>query len=248
MRVAVPRDGGDTERVRGPGRSLRTISRRVALLIVGLVLVSTGGCGGGRPPVPAPTAERSSAAPAEVRADLAERIERHLTTSQRYELVRSVIVLVDGETVFERYYQTSAQESHDIESVTKSVMATLVGIALAEGKLRSVDQTLAELLPDYAPGMKRAVAAITLRQVLTATAGFSGEIEDDGYNFAKAKDWTRGVLASASARRGRHSAIPTVAHTYCRPSWSRRPVSLSCGMRGRSCSIRWGSSLVLPLR
>ena len=43
-----------------------------------------------------------------------------------------MIVLVDGQTVFERYYQTTAAESQDIQSVTKSVMSTLVGIALAE--------------------------------------------------------------------------------------------------------------------
>ena len=43
-----------------------------------------------------------------------------------------MIVMVDGQTVFERYYQTTAAESQDIQSVTKSVMSTLVGIALAE--------------------------------------------------------------------------------------------------------------------
>ena len=45
--------------------------------------------------------------------------------------------------------------------------------------------------------MKPAVAATTLRQVLKATGGFSGETEDDAYGFAAARDWIRAILAGA---------------------------------------------------
>ena len=78
---------------------------------------------GGYAPTPAPTAERSLNAPAE----LVNRIERHLTTHERYQLVRSVIALADGLTVLKRYYQTSASQSHDIQHVTGTVVSTLVG-------------------------------------------------------------------------------------------------------------------------
>ena len=47
----------------------------------------------------------------------------------------------------------------------------LVGIALEEGDLASVDQTLGELLPICTPVMAPEVAAIALDQVLTMTAG-----------------------------------------------------------------------------
>jgi hypothetical protein len=46
-----------------------------------------------------------------------------------------------------------------VRSVTKSVLSTLIGIAPAEGRLRSVDRTLGELLPQYRAQMTGAVPA-----------------------------------------------------------------------------------------
>lgn len=55
-------------------------------------------------------------------------------------------------------------------------MSTLVGIAIAEGKISSLDATLTELLPDYAAKMSPDQRSITLRQLLTMSAGFSDEM------------------------------------------------------------------------
>ena len=65
-------------------------------------------------------------------------------------------------------------------SITKSVISTLVGIALDEGLIGSLDDTLAELLPGYADDMSPAVAGTTLRQLLTMTAGFPSGQEAAG--------------------------------------------------------------------
>ena len=51
-------------------------------------------------------------------------------------------------------------------SVTKSVVSTLVGIAISEGKIRSLDSTLAELLPGHAKQMSSMQRSVTLRQLL----------------------------------------------------------------------------------
>jgi CubicO group peptidase (beta-lactamase class C family) len=127
-------------------------------------------------------------------------------SSETFKRVRGVVVIADGRTVFEQYYNGSASQARDVESVTKSVMSTLVGIALDEGKLHSLDQNLAELLPSYAASMKPAVAAITLRQVLTMTAGFAGEPTDNSSNssaFTASPDWVRGVLSDVVQEPGK---------------------------------------------
>src|SRR3954470_3397483 len=85
--------------------------------------------------------------------------------------VRAVLVLVDGRPVLERYRGGAPQDSHDTFSVTKSIVSTLIGIAIAEGRLRAVDVTLAEALPRYRSVMRPEVARTTLRQLLTMTAG-----------------------------------------------------------------------------
>lgn len=85
--------------------------------------------------------------------------------------IRAIIVQVDGRTRFEHYYSSSADQSRSSFSVTKSVMSTLVGIAISEGRLH-LDERLDKMLPRQAAQMSPRVARVTLRQILTMTAGF----------------------------------------------------------------------------
>jgi CubicO group peptidase (beta-lactamase class C family) len=103
--------------------------------------------------------------------------------------VRSLLVVRDGRLVFERYYGgAQAGQFFDVYSVTKSVTSALVGIALAQGKLRSVDQKLVELFPEHAKGAEPRLRRLTLADLLTMRAGQSFEpIESSG-------NWTRTLL------------------------------------------------------
>ena len=47
--------------------------------------------------------------------------------------LRAVVVATDDDIVFEQYYGTDADAFWGLQSVTKSVVSTLVGIALDEG-------------------------------------------------------------------------------------------------------------------
>jgi CubicO group peptidase (beta-lactamase class C family) len=86
-------------------------------------------------------------------------------------------VEVDGIRQLEFYRNGGGPNYYShVWSVTKSVVATLVGIAITEGKINSLDATLPELLPDHAARMSPDQRSITLRQLLTMSAGFSDEI------------------------------------------------------------------------
>ena len=91
--------------------------------------------------------------------------------------VRAVLVSVDGDIVLSHYRNRRPTDYAHVYSVTKSVMSILVGIAVDEGRLR-LDQTLAELLPAHADKMTDEVKSVTLRQLLTMTAGFQGDGPD----------------------------------------------------------------------
>jgi CubicO group peptidase (beta-lactamase class C family) len=109
--------------------------------------------------------------------------------------VRAVLVTVGGQTVVERYYRGSdAGQSEDVRSVTKSVMSTLVGVALSEGDLEGLDQRLDRLLPAYAGTMTPEVAAITLRDVLSMTAGLPADDGGDPGPWVDGADWVRSIL------------------------------------------------------
>ena len=123
------------------------------------------------PLLPFPTSE----ADLTVDQELAAALDREFT-SEDYAGLLSVIVLADGRTAYERYFDSVATDHHHVWSVTKSIVSTLVGIAIGEGKVPGVDATLAQLLPDHAEDMRPVVAGITLEQLLTMTAGLPGDL------------------------------------------------------------------------
>jgi CubicO group peptidase (beta-lactamase class C family) len=99
---------------------------------------------------------------------------------------RSLVVVRDGRIVLERYWGgAGADDLADVRSGTKSVMSTLVGIALDRGYLESVDQTLRELFPAGADTLRADEDSITVRDLLTMTGGWQwDESTTAGYN-----DW-----------------------------------------------------------
>jgi len=88
--------------------------------------------------------------------------------------VLSVVVERDGRLLFERYYRGARRSGRlDVFSVTKSVTATLVGIALRDGTLRSLDQRLGEFFQkEVQHARDKRVRKITLRHLLTMTSGY----------------------------------------------------------------------------
>jgi CubicO group peptidase (beta-lactamase class C family) len=85
-----------------------------------------------------------------------------------------VLVERDGRVLFERYYNGSSVRARlDVFSITKAVTATLVGIALGDGRLHSLDQRLGDFFPRYVRAANDPrVRRITLRQLLTLTSGY----------------------------------------------------------------------------
>ena len=75
--------------------------------------------------------------------DLAKRIE----DDQRLPIF-SLLISKNGKLVFELYTgQIKSDESHYLMSVTKSVLSTLVGIAIDQGKIPSTTTPISDLAP-----------------------------------------------------------------------------------------------------
>lgn len=169
------------------GAKPKVVTGVLATAAVVLLALATG-CGGGTGTVDAE----------EIAAQIEPEIEAFLETVDRYDQVRAVLVYHDGEPVLERYTDATPGDYWDLRSVTKSVMATLIGIAIDRAQIESVDQTLGELLPSYATDLTPDVAAITLREVLTHTAGFRAE-GASGDAYWESPDWIRTILAHRAA-------------------------------------------------
>jgi CubicO group peptidase (beta-lactamase class C family) len=188
----------------------RPVSRAVALALTVAMLTACSGSVG-RSASSSPAAASSSGGDVPVSrtllARLAQTLPREMPTflgpsaAPNFVGLRAALVQVEGRVVFEEYYGgSSASETNEVFSVTKSVISTLVGIALDEGAIASVQETLGELLPEHVSEMKPEVAAITLRQLLTMTAGLEGNsVGDPPLGVLGGKDWVGNIVRAGQA-------------------------------------------------
>lgn len=124
---------------------------------------------------------------------------------QQFSDVQSVVVAQAGRVVFEYHRDGAAEQLRDVQSVAKSALSTLVGIALGQGHIASLDQPVVALLPEWAALNADARAqAITVRHLLTMSTGF--DVNDVAGTAAP------GSAAAAWARPLRHA--PGEAFAY----------------------------------
>ena len=109
--------------------------------------------------------------------------------------VHSVIAMRGRETVAEWYFEGADERRgfqlgvvkfgpetlHDVRSVTKSVVALLVGIAVKEGAIKSLDTPALDFFPEYADLQTPERRRITLRHLLTMGSGLHWDEETYPY-------------------------------------------------------------------
>jgi len=102
--------------------------------------------------------------------------------------MRSVLVIRHGYLVFEEYYQGVPNDYQEVASVTKSVISALIGIALRESYIQSLDQKVVDFYPEYVtPDTNPRISDITLEHLLTMTSGLTRETKFG-------EDWFRSTL------------------------------------------------------
>ena len=149
-----------------------------------------------------PTAGWRTAAPEDHGMDPAPLGMVEDQVAKAYPQVRSVLIVRHGYLVYEHYWHGLDQTSgHEVRSVTKSVVGALVGIALAEGKIKSLDSTVGEFLPAQLPkDADPRFADVTVRHLLTMTSGLAGDQDQAGGDpriadaMVASSDWVRHIL------------------------------------------------------
>ena len=150
--------------------STQRLRSLLALLMVLAVLTSCS----------SPAESRSAPRPAQAAVDYAAveiAIEDKISSgSLSLSTINAVLVSVDGETRLAHYRNGSKPEDAlHVFSVTKSVASALVGIAIDEKIISGLNATLPELLPRYQKYLTAQEKSITLRQLMSMTAGFPSD-------------------------------------------------------------------------
>ncbi|MCI0692130.1 beta-lactamase family protein [candidate division KSB1 bacterium] len=93
-----------------------------------------------------------------------------------YKEINSVIVVKNNKLLIEEYFNGAGRNTtHDARSVGKTFASAVTGIALQEGYLKNIDQTLSEFydLKKYR-NFNEGKAKVTLKNLLTMSSGFDG--------------------------------------------------------------------------
>src|SRR5215204_3904946 len=86
--------------------------------------------------------------------------------------LRSLLVHWRGALIREHYFHGATRaRPANIKSASKSVIASLVGIAIARRQIRSIHQPIGELLPEAARDPDPRKRAITVEDLLTMRSG-----------------------------------------------------------------------------
>ena len=113
--------------------------------------------------------------------------------------IDSVFIVRNGYAVFESYPSGlyNPTRMHDMHSVSKSFTSTLIGIALQQGYLESVNEYLLDFFPEYTPANPDSRKSdITIEHLLTMSAGFEWDESSLPYTDPDVND-IGGMMASS---------------------------------------------------
>jgi CubicO group peptidase (beta-lactamase class C family) len=122
-------------------------------------------------------------------------IDTALSAGHALPFLHALLVVKDGVLIGEQYYGgAEPTDANTVMSVSKSFLSAIVGLAQREGYLH-VDQPIMDFFPDYSGGLDSRKFRITIRQLLTMTAGFPrDEYTTEWSRWLASSDWVRFCL------------------------------------------------------
>jgi CubicO group peptidase (beta-lactamase class C family) len=125
--------------------------------------------------------------------------------------LHSLLIVRNGYLVTEAYLHPYApNDRHSVESMTKTIIGTLIGIAIDRGEIKSTKQKLIDFFPDRAiQNLDKEKKSMTLGNLLSMTSGLDCEDTTalDGVN--RTNDWVQYFLDLPM------SSKPGTNWTYC---------------------------------
>ena len=128
----------------------------------------------------------------------AERLALMMDSVRQQNLdLHSLLVIRDGAIVSETYFGSNTPETRrEIYSVTKSFIATLVGVAIDKGIIAGVERPVGDFFPDRKfANWDAAKQAMTLENLLTMTTGLDWPEADATFQqLHGGRDWVKFVM------------------------------------------------------
>ncbi|WP_320017810.1 serine hydrolase [Labilibaculum manganireducens] len=140
----------------------------------------------------------------------------------KYGNIHSLLVIENNNLVIEQYYNNWENgRLHILASNTKSFNSLLIGVAIEQGCIKSVDQRMLDFFPEYENLKKDTLKnKITIKDLLTMTSGFKWDehslpLTDQnnmGRQMDKTEDWLKSSLELPM------DTIPGTKYVYSGPN------------------------------
>ena len=102
-----------------------------------------------------------------------------------YPNIHSVLISHHSKLIYEKYWagkdehwgndagiiKHSKDSLHDIRSISKSIVSACIGIAIQQGKIKSIDQKVLNFFPEYAKLDTGLKSLLTIKHLLTMSSG-----------------------------------------------------------------------------
>ena len=109
--------------------------------------------------------------------------------------LHSLVVTHRGETAFEYYAKGySATRQANIKSASKSIIATLAGIAIEKKLIRGVDEPIVRWFPELRKDPDKRKATITIENLLTMRSGLQSTSGENYGPWVRSRNWVRYAL------------------------------------------------------
>ena len=129
--------------------------------------------------------------------------------------LRSFIVQWKGDVIGEKYYHGATRTTRaNIKSASKSIVSALVGIAIEQGKIRSVNQTIGELLPVETRNLDSVKRSITVGDLLSMRSGLQSTSFNNYGGWVSSRNWVANALGRPLVSEPGGQMIYSTASTH----------------------------------
>jgi len=137
-----------------------------------------------------------TAKPEATRLDPTRLDQAYESLLQAFPGLYSILIVKDSQLVYERYKSPAdLTTAFSIKSITKSVMNALVGIAMHDGLIASVNQSIAEIVPSWTKRWGSSIEGVTIKHLLTMTHGlYIEENSPEMLKIWRSSHWTNSIL------------------------------------------------------
>ena len=138
--------------------------------------------------------EDKSLDPAEIKSD---KLSKILQKTENMPFLKSLIIVKDGTTIVEEYMNDGRSELYiDLKSASKSILSAVLGIALQDKYLDSIDQKVMDFFPEYiTDDLDPRIFDLTIRHLITMKTGFKVKENAKAYQqLYQSSDWIEHIL------------------------------------------------------